>query len=108
MVPVHAPQDGIEAQAIDRTNRIGQTKPVHVYQLIAENTVESKVISLASRYFDAYYCIQVLEIQNRKKKLIQEAGYVFVRHLGTDALPGLLGNEAHRNTATTEGSEAAR
>ncbi|KAJ7703076.1 SNF2 family N-terminal domain-containing protein [Mycena rosella] len=50
-------QDGIEAQAIDRTNRIGQTKPVHVYQLIAENTVESKV----------------LEIQNRKKKLIQEA-----------------------------------
>ncbi|KAJ7924933.1 SNF2 family N-terminal domain-containing protein [Mycena leptocephala] len=50
-------QDGIEAQAIDRVNRIGQTKPVHVYQLIAEKTVESKV----------------LEIQNRKKKLIQEA-----------------------------------
>ncbi|KAJ7346747.1 SNF2 family N-terminal domain-containing protein [Mycena albidolilacea] len=50
-------QDGIESQAIDRVNRIGQTKPVHVYQLIAENTVESKV----------------LEIQDRKKKLIEEA-----------------------------------
>ncbi|KAF7361792.1 DNA repair protein rad5 [Mycena venus] len=67
-------QDGIESQAIDRlkltqglshsltdsvnrVNRIGQTKPVHVYQLIAEKTVESKV----------------LEIQDRKKKLIQEA-----------------------------------
>ncbi|KAJ6499180.1 SNF2 family N-terminal domain-containing protein [Mycena sanguinolenta] len=50
-------QDGIEAQAIDRVNRIGQTKPVHVYQMIAEKTVESKV----------------LEIQDRKKKLIQEA-----------------------------------
>ena len=36
-------QEGIESQAIDRCNRIGQTKPVHVYQLIAENTVESKV-----------------------------------------------------------------
>ncbi|KAJ6587041.1 SNF2 family N-terminal domain-containing protein [Mycena vulgaris] len=50
-------QEGIESQAIDRVNRIGQTKPVHVYQLIAENTVESKV----------------LEIQNRKKKLIEQA-----------------------------------
>ncbi|KAJ3791022.1 SNF2 family N-terminal domain-containing protein [Lentinula aff. detonsa] len=50
-------QEGIESQAIDRVNRIGQTKPVHVYQLIAENTVESKV----------------LEIQDRKKKLIKEA-----------------------------------
>ncbi|KAJ4483291.1 P-loop containing nucleoside triphosphate hydrolase protein [Lentinula aciculospora] len=50
-------QEGIESQAIDRVNRIGQTKPVHVYQLIAENTVESKV----------------LEIQDRKKTLIKEA-----------------------------------
>ena len=36
-------QEGIESQAVDRVNRIGQTKPVHVYQLIAENTVEAKV-----------------------------------------------------------------
>lgn len=28
---------------VDRICSIGQTKPVHVYQLIAENTVESKV-----------------------------------------------------------------
>jgi hypothetical protein len=67
-------QEGIESQAIDRCNRyarwapcrvqrtdavfsIGQKKPVHVYQLVAENTVESKV----------------LDIQERKKKMIQEA-----------------------------------
>ncbi|KAG2342905.1 hypothetical protein BDR05DRAFT_963717 [Suillus weaverae] len=50
-------QEGIESQAIDRCNRIGQKRPVHVYQLIAENTVESKVI----------------EIQERKKLLIQQA-----------------------------------
>ncbi|KAG2129835.1 SNF2 family N-terminal domain-containing protein [Suillus bovinus] len=49
--------EGIESQAIDRCNRIGQKRPVHVYQLIAENTVESKVI----------------EIQERKKLLIQQA-----------------------------------
>lgn len=37
--------------------RIGQKKPVHVYRLIAENTLESKV----------------LEIQDRKNRLIQRA-----------------------------------
>jgi len=49
-------QEGIESQAVDRVNRIGQKKPVHVYQLIAENTVESKV----------------LEIQEKKKQFIQQ------------------------------------
>jgi len=61
-------QEGIESQAIDRCNRwvpkdsrqftcvlnyghrysIGQKKPVHVYQLIAEKTVESKVNQIPS------------------------------------------------------------
>ena len=49
-------QEGIESQAVDRVNRIGQKKNVHVYQLIAEDTVESKV----------------LEIQEKKKQLIQQ------------------------------------
>uniref|UniRef100_A0A0W0FH49 Uncharacterized protein n=1 Tax=Moniliophthora roreri TaxID=221103 RepID=A0A0W0FH49_MONRR len=50
-------QEGIESQAIDRVNRIGQTKPIHVYQLISENTVESRVLG----------------IQERKKNLIKQA-----------------------------------
>jgi SNF2 family DNA or RNA helicase len=35
-----------EAQAIDRTHRIGQTKPVFAYRLIAKGTVEEKVLEL--------------------------------------------------------------
>jgi superfamily II DNA or RNA helicase len=36
----------IEAQAIDRTHRIGQTRPVFAYRLIARDTVEEKVLEL--------------------------------------------------------------
>ncbi|NMA21156.1 MAG: DEAD/DEAH box helicase [Lentisphaerae bacterium] len=35
-----------EAQAVDRAYRIGQTKPVFAYRLIARNTVEEKVMQL--------------------------------------------------------------
>ena len=35
-----------EAQAVDRAYRIGQTKPVFAYRLIARNTVEEKVMLL--------------------------------------------------------------
>lgn len=36
----------VENQAADRTHRIGQTQPVTVYRLVAEDTVEERVIEL--------------------------------------------------------------
>ncbi len=36
----------VEAQAIDRAHRIGQTRPVFAYRLIARNTVEEKILEL--------------------------------------------------------------
>jgi SNF2 family DNA or RNA helicase len=44
----------VEAQAIDRTHRIGQTRHVFAYRLIARDTVEERV----------------LELQQRKRKLV--------------------------------------
>lgn len=38
-----------EAQAIDRTHRIGQTRNVMVYRLIARDTIEDKVLALNAR-----------------------------------------------------------
>jgi len=36
----------VEAQAIDRSHRIGQSKPVFAYRLIARDTVEEKILDL--------------------------------------------------------------
>ena len=36
----------VEAQAIDRAHRIGQTRQVFAYRLIAQDTVEEKVVEL--------------------------------------------------------------
>ncbi|ODO09326.1 hypothetical protein I350_02926 [Cryptococcus amylolentus CBS 6273] len=50
-------QSAIESQAIDRAHRMGQKKKVRVFQLIAENSVESTV----------------LDIQKRKDELVAKA-----------------------------------
>ncbi len=39
----------VEAQAVDRTHRIGQDKPVNVYRLVSADTIEDKVVALQER-----------------------------------------------------------
>ena len=42
----------VEAQAIDRTHRLGQTRPVFAYRLIARDTVEEKILELQAKKRD--------------------------------------------------------
>ena len=39
----------VEVQAVDRAHRIGQTRTVMVYRLIARDTIEDKVLALNAR-----------------------------------------------------------
>ena len=39
----------VEAQAIDRAHRVGQTKQVFAYRLICRNTVEEKIAELQTK-----------------------------------------------------------
>jgi superfamily II DNA or RNA helicase len=43
-----------EAQAVDRTHRIGQTRTVMVYRLVAAGTIEEKVVALQQRKRDLF------------------------------------------------------
>ena len=42
----------VEAQAIDRSHRIGQTRHVFAYRLICRDTVEEKILELQQRKRD--------------------------------------------------------
>ncbi|WP_292877570.1 DEAD/DEAH box helicase [Microbacterium sp.] len=66
-----------EAQAVDRTHRIGQTRRVMVYRMIAEGTIEQKVMAL----------------QGRKARLfrsVMDDDDLFARSLTADDLRGLF------------------
>jgi SNF2 family DNA or RNA helicase len=39
----------VEAQAADRAHRIGQDKPVFVYKLVTEQTVEERILALQDK-----------------------------------------------------------
>ena len=39
----------VEEQAADRAHRIGQEKPVNVFRIVSENTVEEKVLKLQEK-----------------------------------------------------------
>ena len=67
-----------EAQAIDRTHRIGQTRPVMVYRTIARDTIEEKVVALARRKAALF-------------SGVMDDGDLFASSLTAEDIRGLLG-----------------
>lgn len=67
-----------EAQAIDRTHRIGQTRNVMVFRMVSEDTIEDKVMALKerkARLFDA---------------VLSDDAEAFAGTLGAEDIRGLL------------------
>lgn len=46
-----------EAQAVDRAHRIGQTRSVMVYRLVAADTIEDKVLALSRRKAELFHSV---------------------------------------------------
>jgi superfamily II DNA or RNA helicase len=66
-----------EAQAVDRTHRIGQTRKVMVYRLVARDTIEEKVMALKARKGELFASVL-------------DQGNAFSTSLSADDIRGLL------------------
>jgi superfamily II DNA or RNA helicase len=66
-----------EAQAVDRTHRIGQVRTVMVYRLVAKDTIEEKVMALKAR-------------KGKLFSSVMDDGNLFSRTLGADDIRALL------------------
>ena len=83
---LHPPSRQMDLQAMDRAHRIGQTKPVVVYRLITEGTVEEMVIERSQKklYLDAAV-IQQGRLAESSKSLSKDEILGMVR-FGADAV----------------------
>jgi SNF2 family DNA or RNA helicase len=66
-----------EAQAIDRTHRIGQTRNVIVYRMVARDTIEEKVMALKQRKAELFTGVM-------------DEGELFSTHLHPDDIRALF------------------
>jgi hypothetical protein len=69
----------VEAQAIKRAHRIGQTRPVFVQTLLLKDTIEAKMYERAKRMTSAeHHVVSHLEDDDGMREIIQGAGLMSV------------------------------
>ncbi|XP_019509459.1 PREDICTED: probable global transcription activator SNF2L1 [Hipposideros armiger] len=75
----------VDLQAMDRAHRIGQKKPVHVFRLITDNTVEERIVERAEikLRLDSIVIQQGRLIDQQSNKLAKEEMLQMIRHGAT-------------------------
>nr|XP_048295232.1 probable global transcription activator SNF2L1 [Myodes glareolus] len=75
----------VDLQAMDRAHRIGQKKPVRVFRLITENTVEERIVERAEikLRLDSIVIQQGRLIDQQSNKLAKEEMLQMIRHGAT-------------------------
>ncbi|XP_041502664.1 probable global transcription activator SNF2L1 [Microtus oregoni] len=75
----------VDLQAMDRAHRIGQKKPVRVFRLITDNTVEERIVERAEikLRLDSIVIQQGRLIDQQSKKLAKEEMLQMIRHGAT-------------------------
>ncbi len=68
----------IEMQAIDRTHRIGQQRPVHVHRILVEESVEDRIVKLQQRKRDLIdSALDEGESKNLARLSVRELQFLF-------------------------------
>ncbi len=76
-------QLGVEQQAIDRTHRIGQTRNIFSYRIIARGTIEEKMLELQEQKKELFDALISSEGQLMKRLTEEDIDYLLAG--GTDA-----------------------
>jgi len=78
----------VEAQAVGRCHRIGQTKPVHVYRLHIGSSVETKILEIQAKKEEmasGALGVEGVQTLGRQRLTLEEVMSLFGRFSGEDA-----------------------
>ena len=95
----------IEDQASDRAHRIGQTRPVTVYRLVAEGTIEEEILALHEKKRDLF--AGVLDGSDRAGRLSTGELIDLIRRGGASEVRGKSGKNGRKKTAEPPSSRKA-
>ena len=67
----------VEAQAIDRTHRIGQTRNIFAYKMVCKDSIEEKILLLQAKKKALAYDLVAADAKFVKQLTREDVAYLF-------------------------------